>query len=197
MTASSLIMAVDPAVDLAIAQAMADELEEYLINDDLFRPVVAHMPVGDMRLTMTGASLLSRLHRLAADRDALTLEQQQQLDALQAQVAATVNSLKTRFHERLQREMKARLNSLQWFLDDCAEGVQSCKANFPFEMRHRQRIEEILKELGDDVPAELMKRLQSIDQRIQRLARPSDFIWDPELEHVFPRVPYWYLYVRP
>lgn len=197
MSSTSLIMAVDPAVDLAIAQTMADELEDYLVNDDLFRPVIAHTPAGDMRLTMTGASLLSRLHRLEADREALTPEQQQQLDALQAQVAATVDSLKTRFHERLQREMKARLNSLQWFLDDCAEGVQSCKANFPFEMRNRQRIEEILKELGDDVPVALVERLQGVDRRIQQLGQRSDFIWDPGLEHVFPRDPYWYLYMRP
>ncbi len=189
-------MAVDPAVDLAILQAMTDELEPYLVKDELYRTVIMRTPTGDRKLTMTGASLLSVLFRLQGERDALTPEQQAQLDAVAAQGAATITSLKTRFNDRLIREMKARLGGLNWYMDDCMADRGRCRANYPFEIRNRQRIEEIIKAVGDDIPDELMAQLGVIDGTIRQHAQPGDFIWDEQLEKIFPRDPYWYLYLQ-
>ncbi len=197
MTKDSYLLAEEPAVDLAVAEAMAAELEEYLVKDDLYRTVIARTPRGEIRVRMTGGDLLSRLLRLQGERDRLTPEEQARLDALQQQVDSVIYSLRHRFHERLQREMKARLDSLRWFLDECREDRARCRAEFPFEMRNRQRIEEILKQLGDQVPQELTEALRAVDQRIRQYAQPSDFIWDERLKPIFTPHPYWYLYVRP
>jgi len=190
------IMAVDPGVDLAILQAMTDELEEYLVNDELYRTVIMRTPTGDRKLTMTGASLLSVLRRLQGERYDLSLEQQERLDAVAAQVEEITGSLKTRFHARLLREMKARLGGLTWYLDDCSDDRQRCRANYPFEIRNRQRIEEIVKEVGDDMPDDLASQLDAVDGRIRYYTQPSEFVWDKRLEKIFPRDPYWYLYMR-
>ena len=190
------IMAVDPGVDLAILQAMTDELEEYLVNDELYRTVITHTPAGDRKLTMTGASLLSVLWRLQGERDDLPTQQREWLDSVAAQVKEITKSLKTRFHARLLREMKARLGGLNWYLDDCSDDNRRCRANYPFEIRNRQRIEEIVKAVGDDIPDDLASQLRAIDGRIRQYAKPAEFIWDKRLEKIFPRDPYWYLYVR-
>ena len=190
------ILAVDPAVDLAILQAMVDELEPYLIDDELYRTVIMRSPTGNRKLTMTGASLLSVLFRLEGEREQLAPEQQAQLDSIAAQAEATIVSLRTRFNDRLIREMKARLGGLNWYLDDCIADRGRCRANYPFEIRNRQRIEEIVKEVGDDIPNELMTQLETIDGIIRQNAQPGDFIWDEQLEKTFPRDPYWYLYMR-
>jgi len=190
-------MAEDPAVDLLIAGAMADELETYIVNDDLYRTISVPLPQGAQNIQMTGADLLTRLYRLQGERPALAPALQQQVDELQQRVTSTIYSLRTRFHARLEREIKARLDSLRWFLDDCLADRQRCHVEFPFEMRNRQRIEEALKAMSYRLPAELQRSLQQIDERIRLLTVASPFVWDERLRPLFPAERYWYLYLRP
>jgi hypothetical protein len=190
-------MAEDPATDLAIARTMAEELEDYLIADDLYRTITVAFPTGNQNLQMTGADLLTRLYRLQGERATLTAAQRTELEQLQQQVDQTIYSLRTRFHQRLQREIKARLDSLRWFLDDCASDRQRCHVEFPFEMRNRQRIEEALKELDYQLDGELKKQLQRIDERIRLAAVGAPFLWEERLKPLFPAEKYWYLYMRP
>lgn len=197
MGKTSYLMAEDPKVDLQIAEAMSAELEEYLLKNDLYRTIIVRIPGHDQNLQMTGGDLLTRLHRLQSARDQLEPTWQERLDRVDQQARATIYSLRTRFHDRLQRELKARLDSLKWFLDDCSSEPARCRAEFPFEMRNRQRIEEILKELGADAPADLASAVRGIDQRIRLITHATDFTWDAKLQTAFPRSPYWYLYVSP
>lgn len=197
MARPSYLVAGDLATDLAIARAMTAELEAYIVNDDLYRTITVRLADGDHNLQMTGSDLLSRLHRLQTDRSLLNATQQTELDAIQKQRAETIYSLRTRFHERLQREIKARLDSLRWFLDDCTQDNQRCRVEFPFEIRNRQRIEEACKELGADFSPDLQTSLQKVDERLRRMTAASSFIWDEKLKTAYPINPYWYLYVRP
>lgn len=197
MARTSKLIAEEPAVDLAIVEAMVDHLEDYIIREDLYQTVFASTPRGEQRLQMTGGDLLTRLYRLHAQRDDLTSEQATRLDVLQASADATIKSLKTRFLTRLQVEVKARLDGLSWFLDDYAEDSQQGRVEFPFEIRNRQRIEEILKLLGDNLDEPLVNRLESIDKRIRSATQPGNFVWDAKLAAAFPNSPYWYLYVSP
>lgn len=194
---SSYVVAEDPAVDLQIAEAMVQELEEYLVKDELYRTLIVRIPGADQNMQMTAGDLLTRLHRLQSEREQLPPNLQARVESVDQQARKIMYSLRGRFHARLQREMKARLDSLKWFLDDCAREPQRCRAEFPFEMRNRQRIEEILKELENEVPEELSQYLHKIDQRSRILTHASDFIWDERLKAAFPRQPYWYLYISP
>lgn len=197
VTKSSYVMAEEPATDLIIAGAMADELEAYLVNNDLYRTITVPFPQGAQNVQMTGADLLTRLYRLQGERATLSPPLQGQIDALQQRATRTIYSLRTRFHARLEREVKARLDSLRWFLDDCLADRQRCHVEFPFEMRNRQRIEEALKEMNYQLPEELQRTLQRIDERIRLLAVAAPFVWDERLRPLFPPERYWYLYLRP
>jgi len=194
---SSYVMAEEPSTDLAIVLAMAAELEEYLVADELYRTISVQKGGGNQNLQMTGADLLTRLYRLQGERGQLSSSEQRQLDEAKTRVAATIHSLRTRFHSRLLREIKTRLDSLKWFLDDCGGDRQRCHVEFPFEMRNRQRIEEALKELNYEIGDDLQKQLQQIDSRIRLLAAASPFLWDDALKPLFPADKYWYLYMRP
>ncbi len=197
MPKTNYVLAEEPIDDLVIAEAMVAELEEYLVNDELYRTLIVETPSGDQNMRMTAGDLLTRLFRLQGQRDQLTPEQQTRLDTVQKQVDTVIHSLHTRFLERLQREMKARLDSLRWFLDDCDEDLRRCRTEFPFEMRNRQRIEEILKQLGEQAEPDLLAVLKQIDRRIRQATHGSSFIWDERLQEVFAPQPYWYLYVTP
>jgi len=197
MTQTSVLIAQEPATDLAIAEAMADELEEYIVDNELYRTLTVRTNDGDHALQMTGADLLTRLYRLQGERTALSQADQRRLDSVQKSVDATIYSLRTRFHERLQREIKARLDSLKWFLDDCIAGSKHCRVEFPFEMRNRQRIEEALKQLNYQLPEPLQSQVRQIDTRLRQVAMPAEFLWDARWQAIFPPQPYWYLYLRP
>ena len=197
MANGSFLKVEEPGTDLVITEALVAELEDYIIKDDLYRTVFVHTADGDVSLQMTGGDLLARLHRLQGEVDALSPDEKRRLAAAQQQADATIYSLKTRFHQRLQREMKTRLDSLRYFLDELDEDRRTGGGNFPFEMRNRQRIEEILKQLGSDASGDQLTQLRQIDNRIRQAGKPSGFIWDPRVQHVYPRERYWYLYLRP
>ena len=120
MSKNNYVLAEDPASDLAGLETLAQELEEYIVKDDLYRTVRVHTPSGDQMVQMSGGDVLTRIFRLAGERDRLTPEQQARFDTSRAQVEKTIYSLRTRFHERLNREVKARLDALGWYLDECA-----------------------------------------------------------------------------
>lgn len=187
----------EPSVDLAITEAMVAELEEYIIKDEVYRTLIVRTPSGDHNVRMTGGDLLARLHRLHGEQKALSAEQVRRLEEAQRQADATIYSLRTRFHQRLHREMKARLDSLTWFLDDCSQDKQRGRVEFPYEMRNRQRIEEILKNLGTNVPAALRESLRRVDKRIREIGKVGSFTWDKRVEHIYPQDEYWYLYMLP
>jgi hypothetical protein len=197
MAHGSTVLVEDPSVDLEIVEGMIPELEDYIIKDEVYRTVILPTSQGDQNIRMTGGDLLARLHRLNGERSALTPAQQQRLNAAQQKADEIIRSLKTRFNQRLLREMKARLDSLRWFFDDCGGDRQRCRVEYPFEMRNRQRIEEILKQTGKDLPEELRSLLARVDKRIREFAAPSSFIWSASVENVYPRETYWYLYMSP
>ena len=197
MATDSHVLAEDPAVDLALAAAMTAELEEYIVKSDLYRTVIARTPRGDEKITMTGGDLLTRLHRLQGERARLTPAQQQELDEVSRQAEATIYSLRSRFHALLRRELKARVDALRWFLDDCTGDPKRCRANYPYEIRNRQRIEEILKRVDTELDDEEREMLGALDQRLRMLTHGTDFLWDENLAAIFPPSPYWYLYAVP
>ena len=197
MAKSSSVVAEDPLHDLEVSEAMVDELEEYIINDDLYRTVLLRTSRGDERINMTGGDLLARLYRLQSQRGQLSPDLQTRLDSAQTRADEIIYSLKTRFEARLHREMKARLDSLHWFLDECIGEAQRCRANYPYEIRNRQRIEEILKRIEPALNDEERASLKGVDHRIRQFTHGCPFIWDEALAPIFPRSPYWYLYATP
>lgn len=196
MSQESHLLAPDPAVDLAVTEAMVEELEQYIIKEDLYRTVIARTPQGEVRLQMTGGDLLTRLHRLNAQRPQMSPALQQRVDAVTQEAERTIYSLKTRFNARLVRELRSRLDGLRWAMDEWAESPAS-RDNYPYEIRNRQRVEEILKRLGAEVPSEEQALLQMVDRRLRTLAPGGEFVWDAALQSAFPQEPYWYLYARP
>lgn len=197
MAKNNYVLAEEPAADLAVLEAFAAELEEYIVKDELYRTVRVHLPTGDQMIQMSGGDLLTRIFRLQAERDRLTPEQQARFDAARSAVEQTIYSLRTRFHQRLLREVKARLDSLNWFLDECASEPARCRGEYPFEIRNRQRIDAVVQELGGDLTPELKSQIGRTDERLRMIVRPGNFAWDSRLEGVFPRTRFWYLYVSP
>ena len=200
-TRLSTVIAATPETDLEVVGAMAAQFESYILRGEVYRTVaVPASSQGEERIQSSGGDLLARLHKLSARSDVLTPAQKQALSEARAQVEATVGRLPSHYQALLLREAKARLNSLNWFLDDCQENRRECRVQYPFEIRNRQRIAEIGKALDAASAKALATQLDVIDQRLRGLTggvAGGSFVWDASVAQVYPREEYWYLYALP
>ncbi len=147
-TKLSTVIAATPATDLAVVQAMAEQLDSYILRGEVYRTIALRTPLhGEERMQSGGGDLLARLHKLSAQSDALSSAQKQALADAKAKIEETTGRLRVPYQALLLREAKARLNSLKWFLDDCQENRRECRVQYPFEIRNRQRVAEIGKAL--------------------------------------------------
>lgn len=182
---------------LSNAAAMADALEYYLIEGNIFRTVMVRRPHGLERLTMSTGELLTSVNTLQAQQALLTPEQNAQLENITATIARARTQMHTLFHDIIVREIMSRLDSINWFLHDCENKKADYRADFPSEMRNRQRIEEMLKALGNELSEDVTDRIDRIDQRIRQVTYLADFNWPPAMQEIYPQNPYWYLYLLP
>ncbi len=197
----STVIAAAPETDLAVVEAMAAQFESYIMRGEVYRTVVvpasAEGGTGERPVQSSCGDVLARLHKLAAQAVSLAPEQKQALATASAQIDTATGRLPSHYQALLLREARARLNSLNWFLDDCNENRRECRVQYPFEIRNRQRIAEIHKALEADSADALAAQVASIDQRLQSMLTGSEFIWDSSVAHVYPREEYWYLYGLP
>jgi len=102
------------ADDLTLVEAMASELEAYIVDGQVYRTLMLSDTNGNRKVIMTGGDLLARINRLRANDQSLSPEQQRRFDTLASKVQSTIYSLRTRFHDLLRRELKARSDQLHW-----------------------------------------------------------------------------------
>ncbi|MCY3708455.1 MAG: hypothetical protein OXG26_06120 [Caldilineaceae bacterium] len=198
----STVIAAAPKTDLAVVAAMAAQFESYILKGQVYRTVVLptpgdHKGAGERPVQSSGGDVLARLHKLAAQSESLSPEQRQALAEAKAQIDAATGRLPSHYQALLLREARARLNSLNWFLDDCSENRRECRVQYPFEIRNRQRIAEIGKALEAHGADALTTQLASVDQRLQGMLTRGEFVWEAKVAPVYPREEYWYLYGLP
>ncbi len=198
----STVIAAAPETDLAVVEAMAEQFESYILGGQVYRTVVVPTP-GDRRgaaarpVQSSGGDVLARLHKLAAQSELLSREQAQRVAEARGAIEKATARLPSHYQALLLREARARLNSLNWFLDDCSENRRECRVQYPFEIRNRQRIEEIAKALEAENAGALATQVAAVDQRLQGMMTGGEFVWEAAVAHVYPREAYWYLYGLP
>ncbi|MBK8796632.1 MAG: hypothetical protein WAU00_18625 [Caldilinea sp.] len=197
MSQGSHVLPESPAIDLAVLAAEVEELEDYIVKGEVYRTLRVATPSGVQQVQMSGGDLLTRIFRLEGEGEELPVEQRSRAKDLALQARTTAYSLRTRFHDLLTREIKARIDSLNWFLDDVAGDPKRARAEYPYEIRNRQRIAVMVDELAEDFAPELKGQLKRVDDRIRLIVQSASFVWDSRLEPIFPREHFWYLYVSP
>ncbi len=131
----------DNIVDI---EAMAQELEAYIVNQNVYRTLLVSVADGNRQLEMSGGDLLARINQLKERQEKLSSMQQEQLKTSEANVQRTIYALRTRFHELLRREPKSRYDQLAWNLDERGTYEEPDAA----EIDNRYRIAVIQQELN-------------------------------------------------
>ena len=182
--------------EVALLQAMADELEAYLLSDELYRQLVVHTPHGDQVPRMSLGTFLETLATLeqAADAGRLTPAQWEAVNEARHRLEEMRRRFPTAFRDKLVRELKSNLDSWNWFLQECREDPRRCRDEYRFEVRIRNRIATLVDALGEETPPEYAARLERLDAQLRHLLVPGSFLWAKALEARYPRERYWWLY---
>jgi hypothetical protein len=198
MSQISHVLAETPEIDLAVLAAEIEELEEYIVKGEVYRTLRVPTPSSVQQVQMSGGDVLTRLFRLEGERESLPVEQRSRVKDLVLQARSTIYSLRTRFHDLLKREIKARIDSLNWFLDDVLGDPKRATHRIPLRdsqsPAHRRRW---LTNWPKTSRLNSRRELKRVDERIRLIVQPASFAWDSRLESLFPRERFWYLYVSP
>jgi hypothetical protein len=184
--------------DLAVAEAMAAELEPYLKSDTLYWQLSPAKPILPVPPMLTIGGLVLRLHRLEGQHEAMTPEQRTRLAATEEAFRSTFKVWKAHAAARMLRELDARLRSWNWFVEDCQAQKRSCIAHYRTEAELRTLIALLLEETNhlEDV-SQQRRRLAGLDAKFRNWFEPGEFVWRPALARVYPRDRFWWLYGRP
>lgn len=133
--------------ELTMIEGIANELETYIVHGDIYRTLLIPTTSGKRKMTMSGGDLLVRLNRLRENYTVLSLEQQGRFEHVASNIQSTIDSLRTRFHDLLRRELKARSDQLNWNVD--VRRVSERDQADPAEIQNRQHIAAIKEALKE------------------------------------------------
>lgn len=193
MAAVRPIFEVDLGRDVRAVEAMAENLKPYVYGEALYGALPGNLP----RLTLGG--LLMRFRRLEALVDRLTPAQREIVNTALKKLEATRAEWSVHYENKLKQELRSRLVNLNQFVKEAEEHPRTVAPDYPSAMEKRT-IVEALKDEAEAINVmteDLRTCMATIDNRIRRIAEPSDFIWDPAVESAYPREKYWFLYMLP
>lgn len=181
--------------DVAILEAMAGQMAQYLDSDILFWPMAqAGMPM----LTLGG--YLMREHRLNALGRLLTAEQQAKVEVAGRRFNEVLANRLVRFEGKAQHELPARLRQWEEFLKDVERGAADRSSNYTTAVETRVMIAGLMNRLSlppYQTPARAAQHLALLDTRLRNVWQPGEFVWPAEWLPAYPVDDYWFLHGAP
>ena len=150
------------ASELIEAEAMANELGDYLLGDRLFRQISVETPEGSRRPKMTLGSLWERILHLQAASD-LGPKDQERLALVGNAWTVSKNIYPDQFKHKLQRELDSYLKNWKYYLDQRAQNPDRWNSEYQVELRNRRRVELVSGLLGTDAAYSVMEDLESLE----------------------------------
>lgn len=186
--------------DLKEAQAMADALIPYVYQDQLYGKVGGGgLFSGSDMPSLTIGALLTRLRRLRAQEHLLTDDQRATLAKVETQNENVRNEWNLHYSGKLVQEANSRLKAMDSFFTECEEDPRLCANVYLPEALRRTIVQELTDALVRyDLPVDDLNRsIRQVDGKLRRYTEPNEFVWAKELEAVYPRENYWWLYAKP
>lgn len=177
--------------DLRYLRAGVDQLEDYLLSEDVYRPIGVSAPRGKPpypQLTLGWILLYTR--RIGCVN--LTPAQRAEADRLSSLLDLLRSRWRTAWESKASREFSIRL--VQWgnFLQDYREASEANFDRFAYEVNRRVLL-QLLKSEAVVSESEL-EMLAGLDSILKAYLAPGSFIWESGLADGFRQPVFWYLY---
>lgn len=187
------------ARDVALCEAMADEIKDYLQSRSLFWEPDRRRPGGADLPKLTCGGLLLALRRLETLRERLDAAQLQALTRAGRELAFHKAEWGVRYRTKLARDLRSRLDAWSWYLDDCRQQGEAATVHYSRQVGTRVKIDLLLEEaLGVNQEVQQSRQRQlALDERLRADFVAGDFCWPGPLAVGFPGDRFWYLYGQP
>jgi hypothetical protein len=186
--------------DLHEAETMVQGLVPYVYEDRIYANVGnGGMFAAKNTPSLTLGAVLMRLRRLHVLEDHMTDAQRATLDSITHEHERVRKEWTLHYNNKLVQEATSRLKQIVQYFQDCREDPRTCANAYLPEALRRTIVPEIADALEQhDVPsAELDNTIHIADSGLRRYAMPCDFIWAEELQPVYPKSRFWWLYAKP
>ena len=168
-------------IDLRFVKEAVPQLQEYLLSNELYWPLSGSLP------RLTPGSLLLTLARLRVADSKVEFEVQK----LETQVDAIRVRWRTAWEKKVTREAANRMRLWSQFLSDYLQAPDQNLESYATEARGRAILHLLLTELPDASEGSALAELDGI---LRSHLTPGEFIWEPELQPIFPKNEFWFLY---
>ena len=178
---------------------MTERLQDYVLGDVLYLSIGAGFLRSGATPQLTIGNLLLRRRRLSQLRAELDAKQDARLEAALGQHDRVQREWTVHYENKLKQELPARLKLLRSFLFDCGENPRNCAAVYPVEALRRTVMQEILLALDEFGYSKdnAATQVDVADVELRRVLQAGDFIWSADLETVYLREHFWWLYGSP
>jgi hypothetical protein len=185
--------------DLELAAAMADELEDFLISNEIFWPLERRAAAGDPpfpQLSLGG--LLLTLDELDAWEGDLAPAEAGELGSLRVRVEEVRAKRGAAIQRKAGRELRSRANLWRAYVGDLEEEGARPVELYPHEVRQRVMAGRLVETAADLAEAAPPRRLLGeLDSKLRRRFEAGPFVWDRRLAKRYPPGDYWFLYGTP
>lgn len=175
-----------PLHELHILENWLDELESYLISDQVFWPgndaALPQLTLGVLLLTRQ--RLQSLVNKPA---------EQAQLTRFDLHLDSLRQRWRSAWTKKAATEYRARLTLWRNFVDDYRNKPAAHYDRYAYETRVRTML-DLLATQAESLPPEQEQLLKTLDEILKVYFTPGKFIWPLELSEAFPASQYWYLY---
>ncbi len=167
--------------DLAFVRLGLEELEAYLLADELYWPLSG--PVALPRFTLGG--LLLSLRRVCGWAPSEAGHFQSVLEPVRLK-------WRSAWERKARREVHARIDLWKNYLADYRQAPETQVDFYPQQVQWRVVLQLLSGELTES-PQELTV-LADLDKVLKSFWLPGAFVWDASLQIAFPQEEFWFLY---
>jgi hypothetical protein len=183
----------DKTYDLAFLRNGLDELESYLLSDELFWPMTGHPPgqsTSFFKLTL--GNLLLSMQRLSAYAltGSFTPQENAEYTKLRTLVDTIQQKWQVSWQKKADQEFPSRFKQWVNVLNEIKNDRYNNAAYYANDVRTR-----VLLDLLTPYSTESQGYdLSPLDAALRNMLKPAPFLWGEALEPGFPEKTYWYLY---
>lgn len=181
--------------NLSLTEAMLENMEPYLLSKEVYWPVASQPVAGTPpfpRLTLGGYLLIQ--DELSIQNAAMNPRQTHAYKDLLHRYRQITKKWKSAIGRKAVREMNSRCNLWHAYIEELEERGK-IPYDYPREVRHRVMFERLLDLVGVEAEVDqILKKNQKVDERFLAVSVPSDFVWDADLQTIYVKDKFWFLY---
>ena len=182
--------------NLSLTEAMLENMEPYLLSEEVYWPVASNSKPGSPpypRLTL-GGFLLTQ-DELSVQKAVMDLGQTNKFKDLQHRYQGITGKWKSAIERKAAREMMSRRNLWHAYAEELEE-----RGRIPYDYAREVRNRVMFERLTDLLQAEAVDNVENIrkvDNRFRAVSTPSDFVWEEDLQTIYSKDRFWFLYRSP